>query len=515
MESSSSYQYPNNNNYYGYPPSSHVYGQYPPQQQQLHTPLPQRVSSIASEYANNSMIDSSTPPAVNPMYSMPTPNYQQQQQQQQESVYPPVQYRHHQRNYSEGTASPPGSPPRFPQVQPYQTITGYPDATQELITSSYRPAFVQNVSDSSTNVSTPNGTPPATNPGFRPSTSQPSYNQQQYQQQQHRRTPSSLRSNVIMTIERPKYTYLPESENAEDGEVPFIPVSPDTDSDEEYFVKPTQPHRVNEYSTDDYNNTPPVQQHQHQHQQQQPEPVVNNKNNVTYNDPTQFYMYPPHPVADIPPPSVQVPIIAQTEVQNQAPELPRHQEPVRPVVPARVIEPNYGLLSILSTSFIRHVKGLENVRELWCASEYNESFTGSEAVIIIKGLLNDQVPEEYCVNIANALMRCKPALFSPTQYSQRSLISNTMYNSDDTYFLEEDISDDNLPVGVIPSLTPCYSYVCKPGQGGCYSDRCPNNGKDFVSDNKVEVTVSRNASYKSTSSPVGGWVSKDIYIHII
>ncbi|KAI9351655.1 CNH domain-containing protein [Pilaira anomala] len=498
MEGSSSYQYPSDNNYYGYPPPSQVYGQYPPQQQ-LHTPLPQRVSSIVN---NNSMIDSSTPPAVNPMYSMPTPNYQQQQQ-QQESVYPPVQYRH-QRNYSEGTTSPPGSPPRYPQVQPYQTITGYPDGTEELITNSYRPVFVPNHSDTSTNVSTPNDTPPTTNPGFRPTTSQSSYNQQ------NRRPPSSLRSTaVINTIERPKYTYLPESENAEDGEVPFIPVSPDTDSDEEYFVRPTQPHRANEYSTDDYDKTPPVQQQQQQQHQHQPEPVLNNKNNITYNDPTQFYMYPPHPVTDTPPPLppvVQAPIVAQTETQNQAPALPRHQEPVRPAVPARVIEPNYGLLSVLSTSFIRHVKGLENVRELWCASEYNESFTGSEAVIIIKGLLNDQVPEEYCVNIANALMRCKPALFSPTQYSQRSLISNTMYNSDDTYFLEEDISDDNLPVGVIPSLTPCYSYVCRPGQGGCYSDRCPNNGKDFVSDNKVEVTVSRNASYKSTSSPVGGWL---------
>lgn len=60
-----------------------------------------------------------------------------------------------------------------------------------------------------------------------------------------------------------------------------------------------------------------------------------------------------------------------------------------------------------------------------------------------------------------------------------------MYNSDDTYFLEEDITDDSVPVGVIPSLTPCYSYACRPGQGGCYSDRCPNNGKDFLGDHKV------------------------------
>lgn len=63
-----------------------------------------------------------------------------------------------------------------------------------------------------------------------------------------------------------------------------------------------------------------------------------------------------------------------------------------------------------------------------------------------------------------------------------------MYNSDDTYFLDEDIvaEEEPLPTGVIPSLTPCYSYACKPGQPGCYSDRCPNNGKDFIVDNKVK-----------------------------
>ncbi|KAG2231389.1 hypothetical protein INT48_004424 [Thamnidium elegans] len=517
MEGSNKYYYPNES-YYGYTPTTTTnqpYDNYPQQ-----TPLPQRVSSIANEYMNHGMIDNSTPPAVSPMYTMPTPHYQPQPQ-QQEPVYPPVQYRHHQRNYSQGTASPPGSPPRFPQVQPYQTISGYSDATQELISSSYRPAFIQNTSETSTNVSTPADTPPAVVGGFRP---QP---QPAVTSSTNRRTPSSLRSNVIMTIERPRYTFVPESENNE-GEVPFIPVSPDTDSDEEYFVKQVTPHRVNAYSQDDYTQAPPpvqyeqqqqeqMQQQQHQqhiqqqqqHQQQQQEPT----NSMTYNDPTQFYVYPP--VVDpsqLPP---QVPFVSQQQ-QPDPPALPSHQpveptrsEPTRseppPPPPQRRTEPNYGLLSVLSTAFIRHVKGLENVRELWCASEYNESFTGSEAVTILKGLLlNEQVPEEYCVLVANALMRCKPSLFSPTQYSQRSLISNTMYNSDDTYFLNED--DENLPRGVLPSLTPCYSYTCRPGQGGCYSERCPNNGKDFVSDDKVEVTVSRNASFKSTSSPAGGWL---------
>jgi hypothetical protein len=49
-------------------------------------------------------------------------------------------------------------------------------------------------------------------------------------------------------------------------------------------------------------------------------------------------------------------------------------------------EPEYALLSVTSQAFIKSVKALENVRELWCASEYNESFTGSEAVVRRNGI---------------------------------------------------------------------------------------------------------------------------------
>lgn len=367
---------------------------------------------MANEYGG-SMIDSSTPPAGNNMYAMPTPHYQPQYH--QESVYPPVQY-HHQRNLSGGTTSPPGSPPRYAanQPQPYQTISGYPDATQEMITSSFRPAFAHNVSDSSTNVSTHSSlnTPPLppVNNGFRAQpAAQPAYNQST------RRNPSSLRSNVIMTIERPRYDYLPENENPDDGEVPFIPVSPDTDSDEEYFpstaIKHTQPaYHVNEYSREE--QAAPVEKK-----------VAETSSGMTYNDPTQFYMYPP--AADPP----QVPLAVEKDgheahsiphdqehaqqeelhqqeyggkkepnreqypepVREQYPEpvpepvqeeVPRQEELVaQEVVAPRIVGPNYGLFSVLSSAFIRHVKGLENVRELWCASEYNEAFTGSEAVV--------------------------------------------------------------------------------------------------------------------------------------
>jgi hypothetical protein len=501
-------------NNYGYPQPSNNY--YQPQQQA--TPLPQRVSSVTTE---------SYPPIDTPSYAMPQPY---QHQQQTAGVYPPPQYTHSS-NHSQGSAtSPPGSPQPPPMSFPsasqqqsygqYQPINGgvYPPpaatpavvdpTTQDMISNSYRPTFTNHVSDSTTTSSTSSNTTPPVAPynSGRPVPAQPVFNtsNNSNSSQKHRRHPSSLRSNMIMTIERPRYNYLPENtDQLNENEMPFIPVSPDTDSDDdEYFTgaaaQQPQQHKVNEYqqqetapvdniwpppSAGETSSTPPPPPQpktDYNHVATAPQQEQQGDTAI-YDDPTQFYVYPPPIDRESTP--------TQQSVTAGAPALPRHEEPIiqQQQEPKAAAEPNYGLLSVLSTAFIRHVKGLEHVRELWCASEYNESFTGSEAVTIIKSLLKEQVPEDYCVIVANALMRCRPnALFSPTQYSQRSLISNTMYNSDDTYFLEEDnCVEENLPKGVIPSLTPCYSYACKPGQGGCYSERCPNNGKDFINDNKV------------------------------
>ncbi|KAI9475977.1 MAG: CNH domain-containing protein [Benjaminiella poitrasii] len=207
-------------------------------------------------------------------------------------------------------------------------------------------------------------------------------------------------------------------------------------------------------------------------------------------------------------------MVHQLQVETIDPIVNQQEEEINvenSVAPKREEEPNYGLLSVLSIAFARHIKGLEHVRELWCASEYNESFTGSEAITIIRNFMKEVVPDEYCILVANALMKSQPPLFSPTQYSQKSLISNCV-NADDTYFLEEDITEDYTPVGVIPSLTPCYSYACRPGMGGCYSESCPNIGKGFLISNKAEPTVSDDILDKTTTSPEGGWlVSHDAW----
>lgn len=558
MEGSNKYYYHNSHsnnapdNSYGYPPPS---SNYPSNHPLPPTPLPQRVSSVTAE------TNSTYPPVdnsnnystsfIDPTYQqnipMPVPHYQHHQRHAsggsiESAPYPPLQY-HHQRNPSQGT--PPGSPP--PQHQQVYPPLGYPDATQEIINNSYRPNFTNQVSDASTLVSTPSTleTPPPVYPpanlgGFRPNpTTAPI---QQQQQQPSRRQPSALRNNMIMTIERPRYSYLPDTINTDglgnDGEMPFVPVSPDTDSDEEQYF--TEQHHANEYSpattTPSASVIQEYQQNQSHYQsqsEQHHEPQQQHTSGTQYIDPSSYYMYPPPankqedylPVEQQTQVEVMAPVM-QTQPQAQSPLLTRSEFPEDvQAVPVEATatetaavptmdeaqrepsnEPNYGFVSVLSVAFMRNVKGLENVRELWCASEYNESFTGSEAVTIIRNLLKEQVPDDYCILVCNVLMRSQPPLFSPTQYSQKSLISNSV-NSEDTYFLEEDITEQNVPEGVIPSLTPCYSVGCRPGLGGCYSYSCPNVGKDFIVDNKVQATVSHDAADKTTSSPAGGWVS--------
>jgi hypothetical protein len=148
---------------------------------------------------------------------------------------------------------------------------------------------------------------------------------------------------MIVTIERPRFDYLPETDMQNGDEVPFIPVSPDSSSDEEveYFEKKKsvyEPPHTEVPHTDDAVVPPAV------------EPVV--------------------PVA---PAQERDVVVHQEEYQQEEQQEQEEQQQEE--------EPNYAFFSVLSEAFIRHVKGLENVRELWCAGEYNESFTGSEAVV--------------------------------------------------------------------------------------------------------------------------------------
>lgn len=98
----------------------------------------------------------------------------------------------------------------------------------------------------------------------------------------------------------------------------------------------------------------------------------------------------------------------------------------------------------------------------------------------------DGIPEAYCIRLANALMKAVPPVFSPIHYSQKSIIQGTVYNSPDEYYtITEDMTENDVPVGIFTSLLDCYSYDCLPGRGGCYSPKCPNKPQVFSAEFEV------------------------------
>ncbi|CEI92519.1 hypothetical protein RMCBS344292_06775 [Rhizopus microsporus] len=135
-----------------------------------------------------------------------------------------------------------------------------------------------------------------------------------------------------------------------------------------------------------------------------------------------------------------------------------------------VVPSNYAYLSALSEAFVKKIRALESIRELFCANVYPESFTGQEAINTLSNLL-DGLPEPYCICIANTLMKTTPPLFEPIHYSQKSIIQGSLY-PDEYYTLNEDMTDE-MPQGILTGLLGCYTPNCHPNEG-CYAPRCPN-----------------------------------------
>lgn len=111
--------------------------------------------------------------------------------------------------------------------------------------------------------------------------------------------------------------------------------------------------------------------------------------------------------------------------------------------------------------------------------------------------LLEGIPETYCTLIANKLM--KAGLFEPIHYSQKSIIQGTLFNSPDEYYtLKDEITEDEVPTGILTSLLPCYSPTCVPGQGGCYVPLCPNKLDMFISEFNItdglQTTMNRTHS---------------------
>ncbi|KAI9314751.1 CNH domain-containing protein [Dichotomocladium elegans] len=179
---------------------------------------------------------------------------------------------------------------------------------------------------------------------------------------------------------------------------------------------------------------------------------------------------------------------------------------------------NYSILSELSLAFKTRMKRITNVREVKSSNEYPESFSGQEAITLLQEILIDKgIPEGFCVLVANALMNSTPPLFEPIRQNYKSLITNEVYNSSDQFYtFDEDLSENDLPIGVFTLLTKCYVDGCLPGQGGCYAPRCPNRPDVFDKDIMSCSELGRRSSVKSTASlddtrtmpPTAAWAQR-------
>ncbi|KAL0081610.1 CNH domain-containing protein [Phycomyces blakesleeanus] len=295
----------------------------------------------------------------------------------------------------------------------------------------------------------------------------------------------SHRPVIPSTIERPKYST--EDENNDLG---FIPVSPDSSDDEEYVSQ--QPPVQNK---ENYTRAPTQLTHAQELAnaitEQLARQTLDNNNPVLYPGARQ----------------------SSLSVSENKPGPLVHEQDITPTPQ----KPDYSLLSVLAQQFLSLIHNLENVRELFCVSEYPESFTGQEAVKAIYSILDKHVPEEYCVKVATALMRGTPSLFKPVPYCQKSVMTNSVYNSpDEVYTFDEDARPNDLPIGVYTNLTKCYVYDCLPDQGGCYAPRCPNKPVVIDEESVLSTSLSRQSSIKypqeddsnATSYPHSAWAAR-------
>ncbi|KAI8336829.1 hypothetical protein BC941DRAFT_353736 [Chlamydoabsidia padenii] len=140
------------------------------------------------------------------------------------------------------------------------------------------------------------------------------------------------------------------------------------------------------------------------------------------------------------------------------------------------------LLSNLSHHFVFGVENVTGSRKLFCTDEYPFSFTGLEAMDIIRGLVPmDYKKDNVYRNIARSLMALDPSIFEPLPYSEKSLKKNKFYDSaSEFYTLKDSVIESGEKVfaqGVYPLLSRCYSPRCYPGGDDiykCYSPNCPN-----------------------------------------
>ncbi|KAI7867137.1 CNH domain-containing protein [Spinellus fusiger] len=140
----------------------------------------------------------------------------------------------------------------------------------------------------------------------------------------------------------------------------------------------------------------------------------------------------------------------------------------------------YALLSRLSRAFVQAVSVLNKERVLFCKEEYPNSFTGAEAMTILRTLLQNRLQDKMYLRIGRSFISSTPPLIAPVAYSEKSTKKNTLYDSsDEIYTLVEETLLGVLPRGVYVHLTACYVPTCRPDQPACYSPCCPSRKTKF------------------------------------
>ncbi|KAI9263433.1 CNH domain-containing protein [Phascolomyces articulosus] len=147
---------------------------------------------------------------------------------------------------------------------------------------------------------------------------------------------------------------------------------------------------------------------------------------------------------------------------NNTPLYDEHEDYLIPIDSA-----DCSILSVVSEAFVRQLGN-------------QEIFTGEEATNALHRLLaSAYYPEYRSIEVANALMHCKPhVLFQPLEDYGNPPRSNVSFIPawNQKYILRFDsLEEETKPIGVLSSLSRCYVAGCEPGNTDCYAPRCPNN----------------------------------------
>ncbi|KAI9012022.1 CNH domain-containing protein [Phycomyces nitens] len=491
----------NHSSYSGLP---HGYSFSEPQQQ---PPLPNPSSYLGEQQYEYNLADPSQqqmPPATS---SIPSHHYYAGQQHGYPPVdnhgprfpapgqgYPPHGHQHHE------SVQQPSNQFRMPTPSPYRMSSPpghlsqvYPPVNYQVYENQQSDIYPpqQNYNQSVPLYPAPGYSRPMTNDynpynHHRGETNNSYPNNMSDQPPNHRASYISHRPVIPSTIERPKYNT--EDQNNDLG---FIPVSPDSSDDEEYVSQPSQPRAdPTRYTAS--------------HSQELANAITEQlaKQNLET-------ISAPYPGARQ----------SSLGVSENGPR-PLSSEPELPPAPQK---PDYSFVSVFVQEFLSRIHNLETVRELFCVSEYPESFKGQEAVAAIHSILGGRFSEKYCISIAIGLMRANPPLFKPIHYSHKSLMTNSVYNSpDEIYTFDEDSGSNELPTGIYTNLTKCYVRDCLPDQGGCYAPKCPNRPDLLDENTALPSDLSRQSSLRrgdddesngqdddnATSYPHSAWAAR-------